>query len=609
MVTRGGYAEKLSAFDHLTDAGVKVEEVVDLLLKNLKDEHSMEALNEAMARREGGPRLTEGVGSSPYNRIMMENDWLNTTGWLLVPLGRYLGLLDRKSKQYKEVSSMLFNYAENCRVGETVSRSLEALLLHYHDHVALENEEFQEEKKEFRTQLVNVIQKKAQTVLEVPEQDRCQAENSENGAGVWFAVYALAGMGGTEASTEAEQTLVSIWQSAEKHADDFLGLNTGALIGLGYHGISSLPTAVLLAFRSLLDRATARDEHNTGLRGWSNGECMSLWHVVRAAKGVIRVVQSTWPESQREAQVEGLSKSLGHFLDRLAVCRDHPLWTSVTLNTIEALQLCRKKQSRQYLVPLLIHSNPIVVEAAVRALLKIVGIEDTMSDIMNTAARAQTAGQVEVLSNAVRMLAQTSENKETVLRELESSMGAGMPVERQEAARGLLVEMGGASAMRKLQARSDSVDAYRAVLKDAESRMQTLFERTMADAKRGFNVALGMDVAVFTVGVLLVVASGAQALSTGSQGLASWVGVGISGGMGVLATLYTLLISKPRAQVRAAVDHQMFIKVVFLGYLRELQQKDQSFTRRMMEDNPLSDEEVSAYSEGVQRTMGSALNH
>jgi hypothetical protein len=42
------------------------------------------------------------------------------------------------------------------------------------------------------------------------------------------------------------------------------------------------------------------------------------------------------------------------------------------------------------------------------------------------------------------------------------------------------------------------------------------------------------------------------------------------GGAGVLSILYTLLVARPRDQVRDAVDHLMYLKVVFLGYLRQL---------------------------------------
>ena len=76
-----------------------------------------------------------------------------------------------------------------------------------------------------------------------------------------------------------------------------------------------------------------------------------------------------------------------------------------------------------------------------------------------------------------------------------------------------------------------------------------------------------------------------------------------------IATMYSLLIAKPRQQVKAAVDHQMWIKMVFLGYLRELQQADQSFGRRMLEDRPMTEEELNGFKRAIQDTMTKGLIH
>ncbi|XRA97181.1 HEAT repeat domain-containing protein [Pycnococcus provasolii] len=197
-------------------------------------------------------------------------------------------------------------------------------------------------------------------------------------------------------------------------------------------------------------------------------------------------------------------------------------------------------------------------------------------------------------------------SKEVVIEQLEDEMNAGSPA-RQEAARRLLVEMGGASAMRKISARSASVDAYRETVKEAEQSMQKMFAHTMADAQRGFHIALAMDVIVFVIGVLLIAASGVQAITKDES--ASWAGVGATAGGGALATMYSLLIAKPRQQVKAAVDHQMWIKMVFLGYLRELQQADQSFGRRMLEDRLMTEEELNGFKRAIQDTMTKGLIH
>ena len=91
-----------------------------------------------------------------------------------------------------------------------------------------------------------------------------------------------------------------------------------------------------------------------------------------------------------------------------------------------------------------------------------------------------------------------------------------------------------------------------------------------------------MDVTLFIVGVALIIVAAAvsiisQALTASASAsvLGGWTGTVVSGGSGLLAVSYTSFVSNPRAQVKAATDHLMYIKVVFLGYLRELGLIDQ----------------------------------
>jgi hypothetical protein len=113
---------------------------------------------------------------------------------------------------------------------------------------------------------------------------------------------------------------------------------------------------------------------------------------------------------------------------------------------------------------------------------------------------------------------------------------------------------------------------------------------------------------VFAIGVLLVAGSGLAVLFKG-QSLDSWAGIGLTGGTGVLGVIYGILIARPRKQVREAVDHLMYLKIVFLGYLRQLHQVDQAYTRRLLEDEPMRAEEVSKFSLMVGETMAKSVQH
>jgi len=74
----------------------------------------------------------------------------------------------------------------------------------------------------------------------------------------------------------------------------------------------------------------------------------------------------------------------------------------------------------------------------------------------------------------------------------------------------------------------------------------------------------------------------------------------------MLGIVYGILIANPRRQVREAVDHLMHLKIVFLGYLRQLHQADQAYTRRLLDDTPISIQEVREFSKSVGETMDGA---
>jgi hypothetical protein len=126
-----------------------------------------------------------------------------------------------------------------------------------------------------------------------------------------------------------------------------------------------------------------------------------------------------------------------------------------------------------------------------------------------------------------------------------------------------------------------------------------LFEQTVHEAQRGFQLATWMDLIVFGLGISLLVASATSALmKTGD--IAVWVGVG---GAGVLGVLYSLLVSNPRRQVREAVDHLMRVKIIFLAYLRRLHQTDQAYTRLVLTGDRVTAEQLKEYSDVIGTIM------
>lgn len=279
--------------------------------------------------------------------------------------------------------------------------------------------------------------------------------------------------------------------------------------------------------------------------------------------------------------------------------RGAPWKDGMRTGAITGLGNLKVESAAPLLVEELGDDNPAIVREAARSLERILGLGVAVTRVTEAAARSDEGGLV-AYGRALRWL-----NREAVAEELEALMGAGAP-RQQDAARALLAELGGAVAFQKLRARTDVMKQYSDVLEKAEEKIRELFETSVREAQRGFHLAVIMDVTVFAVGVLLLLGSALYALLMQGD-LSSWAGVGLAGGTGVLGMVYGVLIANPRKQVRESVDHLMRVKMVFLAYLRRLHQADQAYARRLLDDKPVTVEEVQGFSNTVGVIMDQTL--
>jgi HEAT repeat protein len=279
--------------------------------------------------------------------------------------------------------------------------------------------------------------------------------------------------------------------------------------------------------------------------------------------------------------------------------RGSPWQDGMRTGAISGLGNLKAESSALLILEELADDNPAVVREAARALQKILGLNATVIRIVETASKDGVSA-IETYARALRWL-----NRDIVAEELETLMTTGA-AKQQEVARILLSELGGTVAFEKLRARTDVMKQYTNLLEQTDTKIRQLFEVSVHDAQRGFNLAVGMDVTVFVLGIVLLLASAGYALFT-SGNLSNWAGIGISGGVGVLGIVYGVLIANPRRQVRESVDHLMEMKILFLAYLRRLHQADQAYTRLLLDDKPISTEQVKLFADIVGNIMKDTL--
>ena len=114
-----------------------------------------------------------------------------------------------------------------------------------------------------------------------------------------------------------------------------------------------------------------------------------------------------------------------------------------------------------------------------------------------------------------------------------------------------------------------------------------------------------MNISIFSLGIILLATSGFSAVIQRDE--QNWAATGISSGTGFLSVVYSLFINKPSRKIRKNTNHLMRLKVVFLGYLRELSQMDQSFSKNLLEVENIQREELQGYINQINECMNHAL--
>jgi HEAT repeat protein len=271
----------------------------------------------------------------------------------------------------------------------------------------------------------------------------------------------------------------------------------------------------------------------------------------------------------------------------------------VRTKALELLGRLRAAESESTLIKELGDDDPGIVRVAANALERLLGPRVATERVIEAAVKAPE--DVKTYLEGLRGM----EQAEAVVETLAEIMSEG-DERQQDVARRFLGDIGGTAAFYKLRAQTRASRDYLNLLEVAEQRLRDMFETSIREARSGFKVALCMDVTVFGAGLALLAVSGSVALRSGT--FTEWVGVGgVTGAAGVLGTLYGTLLARPRRQVRHAVNHLMHLNLVFLGYLRQLHQTDQAYTRRLLDDRPLPAQEVREFTQMVEATMAGAV--
>lgn len=158
----------------------------------------------------------------------------------------------------------------------------------------------------------------------------------------------------------------------------------------------------------------------------------------------------------------------------------------------------------------------------------------------------------------------------------------------------LLTELGGqAAAQILMNERAKALDNYTDILSDADKDVRDHFKDLMSQAKVSFWLSLVMHTIVFAIGVSTLIASLALAVRSGLNTVSTWIGVG-GAGASALVILLSAFYQSPLKNVRGSLNALMQVDVVFLGYVRQINQIDATFKHMFLDARDFGTEQMKA---------------
>jgi hypothetical protein len=166
---------------------------------------------------------------------------------------------------------------------------------------------------------------------------------------------------------------------------------------------------------------------------------------------------------------------------------------------------------------------------------------------------------------------------------IEALQGAQDNPEKAHTAQSLLEQIGGRSALNVLvDRRMATINHAQDRVKEFDKQALQLFEDTIREAKRGFVISMGMSVAIFVVGVLLIIVS-IYLMLFNEESFTRLLGAG--SGLTGLGTILVMFYNGPLERVERAVANLVQTEIAFLGYIRQVTQITAMFEREYLDSD------------------------
>jgi HEAT repeat protein len=181
--------------------------------------------------------------------------------------------------------------------------------------------------------------------------------------------------------------------------------------------------------------------------------------------------------------------------------------------------------------------------------------------------------------------------------------------QRAKLAETLLIDLGGWAAVQRLSQRRATLKDLDALLEKSEDVVKDTFKDTIEQARRNFYFAMTVNVLVVIVGLALIAIALSNLINQPDR-LASWI---LPGSAGVIGIILNMTFHDPRQHAREDLTALMNVNVIFLGYLRQVNQIDATFKHAYMERSDFGLEQmqhtVKQLEQAVRTTLTETQTH
>jgi HEAT repeat protein len=276
-------------------------------------------------------------------------------------------------------------------------------------------------------------------------------------------------------------------------------------------------------------------------------------------------------------------KALAHYKDEEAINKLGLLIrlnrdSSLRLEAVKSLAFMNNENTQSSLFPALLDDDAEIRYQAAKALKSVLGAKAVRLVIQSALDGKKDEDSINYLIDALRIVDDSDRtlSTEVLNKEIMSEDHA-----RAELAQKILLQLGGWAAVQRLSQRKSTIEALDKVLNESETVVRKIFEATILQARRNFYFAMGVNITIVIIGLVLVAIAIMQLIKDPGN-IETWILPGAGGLFGIILSLY---FNNPRNNARDDLATLMNVNIIFLGFLRRLNQIDATFKHAYIESS------------------------